>query len=152
MMLDRKAKAQFQSWLDSSPNKALLVKGARQVGKSFLVSAFARESFEHVVAFDLIEDISVRDSFSAAKSADELLMRMTIAANEPMVARKTVVVIDEVQQCPNIVTFIKYLVQRGDFRFILTGSLLGVELEGIDSLPGGYVELIQMYPLDFVEF
>lgn len=151
-MLDRKAKAQFQSWLDSSPNKALLVKGARQVGKSFLVSAFARESFEHVVAFDLIEDISVRDSFSAAKSADELLMRMTIAADEPMVARKTVVVIDEVQQCPNIVTFIKYLVQRGDFRFILAGSLLGVELEGIDSLPVGYVEQIQMYPLDFEEF
>ena len=151
-MLDRKAKAQFQSWLDSSPNKALLVKGARQVGKSFLVSAFARESFEHVVAFDLIEDISVRDSFSAAKSADELLMRMTIAADEPMIARKTVVVIDEVQQCPNIVTFIKYLVQRGDFRFILTGSLLGVELEGIDSLPVGYVEQIQMYPLDFEEF
>ena len=151
-MLDRKAKAQFQSWLDSSPNKALLVKGARQVGKSFLVSAFARESFEHVVTFDLIEDISVRDSFSAAKSADELLIRMTIAADEPMVARKTVVVIDEVQQCPNIVTFIKYLVQRGDFRFILTGSLLGVELEGIDSLPVGYVEQIQMYPLDFEEF
>lgn len=151
-MLDRKAKAQFQSWLDSSPNKALLVKGARQVGKSFLVSAFARESFEHVVAFDLIEDISVRDSFSAAKSADELLMRMTIAADEPMIARKTVVVIDEVRQCPNIVTFIKYLVQRGDFRFILTGSLLGVELEGIDSLPVGYVEQIQMYPLDFEEF
>lgn len=151
-MLDRKAKAQFQSWLDSSPNKALLVKGARQVGKSFLVNAFARESFEHVVAFDLIEDISVRDSFSAAKSADELLMRMTIAADEPMIARKTVVVIDEVQQCPNVVTFIKYLVQRGDFRFILTGSLLGVELEGIDSLPVGYVEQIQMYPLDFEEF
>ena len=151
-MLDRKAKAQFQSWLDSSPNKALLVKGARQVGKSFLVSAFARESFEHVVAFDLIEDISVRDSFSAAKSAEELLMRMTIAAVEPMIAKKTVVVIDEVQQCPNVVTFIKYLVQRGDFRFILTGSLLGVELEGIDSLPVGYVEQIQMYPLDFEEF
>ena len=69
-----------------------------------------------------------------------------------MIARKTVVVIDEVQQCPNIVTFIKYLVQRGDFRFILTGSLLGVELEGIDSLPVGYVEQIQMYPLDFEEF
>lgn len=151
-MLGRKAKAQFQSWLDSSPNKALLVKGARQVGKSFLVSAFARESFEHVATFDLIEDISVRDSFSAAKSADELLMRMTIAAVEPMIAKKTVVVIDEVQQCPNIVTFIKYLVQRGDFRFILTGSLLGVELEGIDSLPVGYVEQIQMYPLDFEEF
>lgn len=151
-MLERKAKGQFEAWFASSPSKALLVKGARQVGKSYLVSAFAHEEFEHVVMFDLIEDTSVRDSFLAAKSADDLLMRMTIAATEPMVAGSTVVVIDEVQQCPQVVTFIKYLVQRGDFRYILTGSLLGVELEGIDSLPVGYVEQIQMYPLDFEEF
>ncbi len=151
-MLERKAKAQFESWLTMSPNKALLVKGARQVGKSYLVNAFANDSFEHVVTFDLIADTSVRDSFLAAKSADDLFMRMTIAASEPMVAGKTAVVIDEVQRCPNVVTFIKYLVQRGDFRYILTGSLLGVELEGIDSLPVGYVEQVQMYPLDFEEF
>ena len=113
-MLQRKAKAQFESWLASSPNKALLVKGARQVGKSYLVNVFANESFENVVTFDLIADASVRDSFLAAKSADDLLMRMSIAATQPMVANKTVVVIDEVQRCPNVVTFIKYLVQRGD--------------------------------------
>ncbi len=151
-MLERKTWARFDSWLASSPNKALLVKGARQVGKSYLAGAFARDAFEHVVAFDLIADTSVRESFSAAKSADDLLVRMTVAATEPMVAGKTVVVVDEVQQCPNVVTFIKYLVQRGDFRYILTGSLLGVELEGIDSLPVGYVEQVQMYPLDFEEF
>ena len=151
-MLERKAKSRFESWLALSPNKALLVKGARQVGKSYLVNAFAREAFEHVVTFDLIADTSLRDSFSAAKSADDLFMRMTIAADQPMVAGKTVVVIDEVQRCPNVVTFVKYLVQRGDFRYILTGSLLGIELEGIDSLPVGYVEQVQMYPLDFEEF
>lgn len=151
-MLERKAKTQFESWLALSPNKALLVKGARQVGKSYLIGAFASDAFEHVVVFDLVADTSVRDSFLAAKSADDLLMRMTIAATEPMVAGKTVVVIDEVQRCPNVVTFIKYLVQRGDFRYILAGSLLGVELEGIDSLPVGYVEQVQMYPLDFEEF
>lgn len=151
-MLERKATKQFESWFALSPNKALLVKGARQVGKSYLVNAFANDAFEHVVTFDLIADTSVRDSFLAAKNADDLLMRMTIAATEPMVAGKTVVVIDEVQQCPNVMTFIKYLVQRGDFRYILTGSLLGVALESIDSLPIGYVEQIQMYPLDFEEF
>ncbi len=151
-MLKRKARAQFESWLALSPGKALLVKGARQVGKSFLVDAFAREAFENVVSFDLIADASVRDSFLAAKSADDLLMRMTIAASQPMVAGKTVVVVDEVQRCPNVVTFIKYLAQRGDFRYILTGSLLGVELESIDSLPVGYVEQVRMFPLDFEEF
>ncbi len=151
-MLRRKAEAQFESWLASSPNKALLVKGARQVGKSYLVNFFANNAFEHVVTFDLIEDAAVRDSFSAAKNADDLFMRMTIAATEPMVAGKTVVVIDEAQRCPNVVTLIKYLVQRDGFRYILTGSLLGVELESIDSLPIGYVEQVQMYPLDFEEF
>ena len=151
-MLERKAKNQFESWFALSPNKALLVKGARQVGKSYLVNAFASETFEHVVTFDLIADVSVRESFLAAKNPDDLLMRMSIAATEPMVADKTVIVIDEVQQCPNVVTFIKYLVQRGDFRYILTGSLLGVEIERIDSLPVGYVEQVQMFPLDFEEF
>ena len=151
-MLERKARRQFESWLALSSNKALLVKGARQVGKSYLVNAFANDSFEHVVTFDLIADTSVRDSFSAARSADDLLMRMTIAATEPMIAGKTVIVIDEVQQCPNVMTFIKYLVQREDFHYILTGSLLGVTLESIDSLPIGYIEQIQMYPLDFEEF
>lgn len=151
-MLERKAKKRFDAWLASSPNKALLVKGARQVGKSYLVNVFANDAFKHVVTFDLIADASARDSFLAAKSADDLLMRMTIAATEPMVAGETVVVIDEVQRCPNVMSFIKYLVQRGDFRYILTGSLLGVEFEGIDSLPVGYVEQVRMYPLDFEEF
>ena len=151
-MLQRKAKAQFESWLASSPNKALLVKGARQVGKSYLVSVFANESFENVVTFDLIADASVRDSFLAAKSADELLMRMSIACDAADGCEQDRRGYREVQRCPNVVTFIKYLVQRGDFRYILTGSLLGVELEGIDSLPVGYVEQVQMYPLDFEEF
>lgn len=66
-MLQRKAKAQFESWLASSPNKALLVKGARQVGKSYLVNAFASESFENVVTFDLIADTSVRDSLVVSR-------------------------------------------------------------------------------------
>ena len=151
-MLARKAKKQFDSWFASSKNKALLVKGARQVGKTYLVKAFAAEEFESVITFDLIENTAVRDSFRAATSADDLLLRMSVAAAQPMVAGKSVIIIDEVQQSPNVVTFIKYLVQRGDYRYILTGSLLGVELEGIDSLPVGYVEQVQMYPLDFEEF
>lgn len=151
-MLERKARRQFEDWLAAPTHKALLVKGARQVGKSFLVNAFARESFEHVVTFDLLENAQTRSSFAQASSADDLLLRMSVAAESPLVPHKTVVVIDEVQECPNILTFIKYLVQRDDYRYILTGSLPGVKLEGIDSLPVGYVTQIQMFPLDFEEF
>lgn len=151
-MLKRKAYRLFESWLEAPSMKALLVMGARQVGKSYLVDAFCSDHFENVVKFDLIENAEIRDSFSAAKSADDLELRMSVAATSPLVPNKTAIIIDEVQECPNIVTYIKYLVQKGTYRFILTGSLLGVRLDSIDSLPVGYVTKVQMYPLDFEEF
>lgn len=151
-MLERKAVRQMNNWLNASANKALLVKGARQVGKSFLVEAFARDSFENVVKFDLVEDKRTRNSFSQATSADDLAFRMSVATSSPLVPHATAVIIDEIQECPNILTYIKYLVQRGDYRFILTGSLLGVKLGNVDSLPVGYLTQITMYPLDFEEF
>lgn len=151
-MLKRKAESQFSDWLENAQNKALLVKGARQVGKSYLIDYFAGRHFKHVVKFDMVEQPQVRQSFSSAESAEDLLLRMSVAASAPMVAGETVVIVDEVQQCPNVVTLIKYLVHQGSFRFILSGSLLGVELENIDSLPVGYVYSVDMVPLDFEEF
>lgn len=151
-MLKRKAEARFQSWYEGPRNKALLVMGARQVGKSYLAERFARDHFSHVVVFDLLRDASARESFAGATSADDLLLRMSVAATEPLVPGKTVVIFDEVQECPGIVTFIKYLVQQGDYRYILTGSLLGVKLQNIDSLPVGFASRLDMYPLDFEEF
>lgn len=151
-MLTRKAEAQFEEWYRLASKKALLVKGARQVGKTYLIDAFARQHFENVVAFDMVEDVSARESFSAATSADDLFLRMTVAASQPMVPGKTLVFIDEVQLCPKVVSFIKYLVQRDGFRYVLSGSLLGVEIQNIDSLPVGYVDQIEMFPLDFEEF
>lgn len=151
-MLKRKALAKFENWLDLSPHKALLVKGARQVGKTYLVKAFASEHFENVVVFDMVDDAAARSSFASATSADDLFLRMSVAASAPIVEGKTVIFIDEVQFCPKVVTYIKYLVQRDGYRFILSGSLLGVEIENIDSLPVGYVDQVEMYPMDFEEF
>ncbi len=151
-MFARKAYARFEDWYLRAPQKALLVKGARQVGKTYLINAFARDKFENVVRFDMIEDVATRQSFADATSADDLFLRMTVAASVPMVAGKTVVFVDEVQRCPNVVTFIKYLVQKTGFRYILSGSLLGVEIENIDSLPVGYVDQVEMFPMDFEEF
>ncbi|MDD6704747.1 MAG: AAA family ATPase, partial [Olsenella sp.] len=103
-MLKRKAYRLFESWLEAPSMKALLVMGARQVGKSYLVDAFCSDHFENVVKFDLIENADIRDSFSAAKSADDLELRMSVAATSPLVPNKTAIIIDEVQECPNIVT------------------------------------------------
>ena len=151
-MLKRKVELRFEEWLANAPGKALLVKGARQVGKTFLIEAFAKEHFEHVVKFDMIEQTQVRESFAAAIDADDLFLRMSVAASAPMVAGRTVVIIDEVQRCPQVMTLIKYLLRRDGFRFILSGSLLGVQLENIDSLPVGYITQVDMHPLDFEEF
>lgn len=151
-MLKRKAYAEFQRWQQAGVGKALLVKGARQVGKSYLVDAFAHDAFERVVSFDLVEDSRTRESFSQATSADDLFLRITVAAKTPLAPHRTVIVIDEVQECPNILTYVKYLVQKGEYRYILTGSLLGVKIENVDSLPVGYATQVEMSPLDFEEF
>lgn len=151
-MFRRKAEAKFNLWLEGCPNKALLVKGARQVGKSYLVQFFAAKHFAHVVTFDLLKDQSAKTSFSEARSADDLMLRISVAATEPLVPGDTVIVIDEVQESSSVLTYVKYLVQKGEYRFILTGSLLGVKLENIDSLPVGYVRQVEMFPLDFEEF
>lgn len=151
-MLKRKAMQQFEGWKSMEGNHALLVTGARQVGKSFLINAFAHENYENVVMFDLVENPAVKRSFSQATDADDLALRISLMADAPLVPGKTIVFIDEVQECPEVVTYIKYLVQRGDYDYVLSGSLLGVQLENVRSFPVGYVTEVRMYPLDFEEF
>lgn len=151
-MLKRKAYDAMTAWLNAPTKKALLVKGARQVGKSFLVNQFAQDHFEQVATFDLIENTRARDSFAQAQSANDLMLRLSIESETPLVPHQTAIVIDEIQEAPNILTFIKYLVQQDNYRFILTGSLLGVKLVNVDSLPVGFLAQIEMFPLDFEEF
>lgn len=151
-MLKRKAIQALEQWFHGPENKALLVKGARQVGKSYLVEAFAREHFSHVAIIDLIEDSRACESLRNASSAEDLLLRLSIAADTELVSGKTAFIIDEIQEAPNVLTYLKYLVQRGDYRYIITGSLLGVKPKNIDSLPVGYLSQVEMFPLDFEEF
>ena len=79
-------------------------------------------------------------------------MRLSLAVEQPLVPGKTLVFIDEVQECPEIVTAIKFLVQEGSYDYALSGSLLGVELGDIRSVPVGFLSTVEMFPLDFEEF
>ena len=151
-MLERKALAQFQSWKNAHSGQALLVAGARQVGKTYLIEEFARRSYRNVIKFDLIDQTDVLAAFNASRSSRELFMAISAFAGTDMVPGKTVIFIDEVQECDEAITLVKYLVQRNDFDYILSGSLLGVELEDIRSVPVGYLHIVDMYPLDFEEF
>jgi predicted AAA+ superfamily ATPase len=151
-MLTRKAMKRLKEWKQNKTRQALLVTGARQVGKTYLIREFAKSNYKRLAEFNLIEDTSVRDSFNAAKSADDLALRISVAADTQLLPAETLIFIDEVQEAPEVVTFIKFLVEKGDFDYILSGSLLGVELENIRSIPIGYLSTIKLYPLDFEEF
>lgn len=151
-MLKRKAYQRIAFWKEHKTNQALLITGARQVGKTYLVEEFGQSEYEHMAEFNLLLDDSVRRSFAQATSPDDLMLRISVAAQGPLVVGKTLIFIDEIQACPQIVTFIKGLVDRGDYDYILSGSLLGVELEDVRSLPVGYLDEFIMYPLDFEEF
>jgi len=151
-MLYRKALRQFELWKKNKTKQALLVVGARQVGKTYLIREFAKENYENFIEFNLIENVASRNSFKEARSAEDLMLRMSVASSAPLVPGKTLIFVDEVQECPEIVTLIKFLVDKGEYDYVLSGSMLGVELENIKSQPVGYVTEVTMYPLDFEEF
>lgn len=151
-MLRRKAIERFRFWKEHKTKQALLVTGARQVGKSYLIDEFARQSYPHVVSFDFVKNPAAAKALAEAGDAADFAFRVSVLSQEPLVRGKTVVVFDEIQACPDVLTYVKYLVDQGDYDYILSGSLLGVALEGVRSLPVGYVTEVQMYPLDFEEF
>ena len=151
-MLRRKALERMESWHDSPSHTALLIDGARQVGKTYIVREFARRHYEHLVELNFIEDPDLVRVFSTPRDARGIIMRMELVADEPMVPGRTLVFLDEVQKCPEIATAIKFLVDDGRYDFVLSGSLLGVELEDVRSVPTGYLTEMRMYPLDFEEF
>ena len=151
-MLERKAYAQMEDWRDSPSEKALLVTGARQVGKTYLVRRFARDNYKVLLEVNLIEQPEAAALFSNPKAAADIVSRLGLVAGRRLVPGKTLVFIDEVQSCPEVMTAIKFLVDEGSFDYVLSGSLLGTELRDIRSLPVGYVRELKMFPLDFEEF
>ena len=129
-----------------------LLTGARQIGKTYLIRQCLKESGYPYIEFNFIEQPELVNLFAGAKDAKELLMRLSVVAKEPLEQGKTIIFLDEIQEFKDIVTRIKFLVEDGTFRYIMSGSLLGVELNDLRSAPVGYLEIYDMYPLDFKEF
>ena len=150
-MINRKA-YQFLREFFTNEKRALLVTGARQVGKTFAVRKIGKEVFEQVVEINFIEQPDAVELFSHPKSAAELLMRISAFTRKKIVPGKTLIFFDEVQECDEMVTAIKFLVDEGSYRYVMSGSLLGVELKDLRSIPVGYMGELEMYPLDLEEF
>lgn len=130
---------------------ALLITGARQIGKTFSIRSFGK-TFKCFVEINFVDNPEAVETFKNAKRVDDILLRISAIAQKPLVKGQTLIFFDEVQLCPEIVTAIKFLVDEGSYRYILSGSLLGVELKDLRSQPVGYMGVKEMYPLDFEEF
>lgn len=136
----------------SNRKEALLITGARQVGKTFIIRKCAKKHFEYVIEINFIERPDAIKLFENAKSSEDILLRISAFTDVPLVPGKTLIFFDEVQECKEIVTAIKFLVEDGKYRYILSGSFLGVELKDIRSVPVGYMTIMEMYPLNSFEF
>jgi predicted AAA+ superfamily ATPase len=150
-MLKRKIDSYLEQFYKRT-NKALLVTGARQTGKSFSIRQYGTAHYENFVEINFIEQPEAAEILKGAKNSQDVLVRLSLLTSTPLVAGRTLVFFDEVQECPEMVTAIKFLVDEGSYRYILSGSLLGVELKDLRSEPVGYMDVKDMYPLDLEEF
>jgi len=150
-MLIRKKEKEITEWIKNS-KKALLVSGARQVGKTFLIRECLRKEQIEFVEFNLIEQPEIVGLLASAETVDDLILRLSLFTDKKLVKGKSIIFFDEIQEYKEIVTKIKFFVEEGSFRYILSGSLLGVEITNLKSAPVGSLHTIKMYPLDFEEF
>lgn len=150
-MLNRKIYSYLRNFFKNE-KKALLVEGARQVGKTYAIRKTGSECFKNVVEINFINQPKFREAFSVPSDAKNILLRLSALANTTLEPGNTLIFFDEVQECPEIVTAIKFLVDEGSYRYVMSGSLLGVELKDIRSVPVGYLTEKQMFPLDLEEF
>ena len=149
-MIERKVEQRLERFRQE--DKALLITGARQVGKTFIIREFGKQAYQSFIEINFLEDKTAASLFENARDSRDLLLRLSAIADKPLIPGQTLIFFDEVQECPEIVTAIKFLVEEGSYRDILSGSLLGVDLKDIRSVPVGYMDIVQMYPLDFEEF
>ena len=149
-MIERKVEQRLERFRQE--DKALLITGARQVGKTFIIREFGKQAYQSFIEINFLENKTAASLFENARDSRDLLLRLSAIADKPLIPGQTLIFFDEVQECPEIVTAIKFLVEEGSYRYILSGSLLGVDLKDIRSVPVGYMDIVQMYPLDFEEF
>ena len=138
-------------WIDSS-DKALLIYGVRQAGKTFIIRECLMAAGCDYIEFNLIRQPEIVGILSGAASIDDLILKLSLYSDQKIIPGKTFFFFDEIQKYKEIVTKIKFLVEDQRFRYILSGSLLGVEIVNLKSAPVGFLQTLNMYPLDFEEF
>lgn len=152
-MLYRKMEALIEAHLTSDSQKILLIDGARQVGKTYLIRYVGQKLFENFIEINLVEDSLGDQLFAETRTVEDLYLQISMLAGERMKQKEnTLIFLDEIQAYPHLLTLLKFLSQDGKFTFIASGSLLGVTLSQTTSIPMGSIRKMRMFPLDFEEF
>ena len=151
-MLKRKIINKLNNWKQASTNKALLIKGARQVGKTTVVRQFAKANYQHFVEINFEQTPMAKQAFDGNLDARSVLINLSAMGFGPLEPGKTLIFFDEIQSCPKARTAIKFLVEDGQYDYIESGSLLGINYKDVSSYPVGFEHELDMFPLDFEEF
>lgn len=150
-MLKRDVEKEINEWI-LNDKRALLIDGARQVGKTFIIRQCLEKSSYTFIEYNLINDEKVVDIIKNSNNTDDLILKLSLNTDKKVVPNKTIFFFDEIQVYKEILTKIKFLADDERYKFILSGSLLGIEMSGLKSAPVGYLKTIKMYPLSFKEF
>ncbi len=152
-MLKRKATEQLKNWISTKDKKCLIVKGARQTGKTYIIEQFARDNYEETVEINFKETPSAAEVFSGDLTVDNMVMALRFRFPEKKIdPDKTLIFLDEIQECPEAITSLKFWATDNRYDVIASGSLLGIDYKRSSSYPVGYVDYITMHGLDFEEY
>ena len=152
-MLYRKIEAVIESHLKSNSKKILLIDGARQVGKTYIISHVGKKLFENYIEINMVEDSLGDRLFANTKTVEDFYLQVSMLEGNKMKEKEnTLIFIDEIQVYPQLLTLLKFLSQDNKYTFIASGSLLGVTLSQTTSIPMGSIRKVRMFPLDFEEF
>lgn len=150
-MLHRKIEKPIIDWIRNE-KKALLIDGARQVGKTYIIRNTLESEQCDYIEFNLLKTPEIASLLEKSQTVDDMITNLSLFSNKPFIKGKTFIFFDEIQEFKELTTKIKFWVDEGSFRYVFSGSLLGVELKNLRSAPVGYLKTLTMYPMDFEEF
>ncbi len=151
-MLRRKIDQTLENWKRTKNNQGILVTGARQVGKTSSIEAFAGRHYDNIVKIDFVEQPAAVQLIAEAKDLDDLEIRITALSPRPLSKGHTLLFFDEVQRCGDAITWMRYLAEDDRFDVVYSGSMLEIEAYDLRSLPAGTIDIVEMFPMDFEEF
>ena len=140
-------------WKNSPYRKPLILKGVRQVGKTWILKEFGRRYYENTAYFNFDENEEYKQFFETTKDISRILQNLMLASGQKIVPEKTLIIFDEVQDCPKVINSMKYFCENApQYHIVCAGSLLGIALHQGTSFPVGKVDFLKLYPLSFKEF